>query len=95
MGAIPEEVDYIRNELTIKEEVSLGGERTFYGGKLYDSDVVLVFSRMGKVAPASATTTLMDLFEIDFLLFTGVAGGVHPEFNVGDIVIGKNSINTI
>lgn len=31
----------------------------------------------------------LTFFEIDFLLFTGVAGAVHPELNIGDIVIGS------
>ncbi len=88
MGAIPQEVDLIRSDMNIAEEVTLGG-RTFYVGELHGCDVVLVFSRIGKVAASSVTTTLINLFKIDFLLFTGVAGAVHPDLNIGDIVIGE------
>ena len=88
MGAIPQEVDLIRSDMNITEEVTLGG-RTFYVGELHGCDVVLVFSRIGKVAASSVTTTLINLFKIDFLLFTGVAGAVHPDLNIGDIVIGE------
>lgn len=49
----------------------------------------MVFSRIGKVAAASVATTLFNFFEIDFLLFTGVAGAVHPELNIGHIMIGS------
>ena len=88
MGAIPQEVDLIRNEMKVREMVTIAG-RDYYSGQLHGSDVVVVFSQWGKVAAASAATTLFNIFKIDFLLFTGVAGGVHPEVNVGDIVIGE------
>jgi len=87
MGAIPQEVDLMRQEMEVEEEVLLGG-RTFYVGTLHGCDVVLVFSRIGKVAAASVATTLFNLFGIDFLLFIGVAGAVHSELEIGDIVIG-------
>lgn len=88
MGAILEELSFLKSEMHIEREVHLG-KRTFYIGKLHGCDVVLVFCRVGKVAAASVATTLINFFEIDFLVFTGVAGAVHADLNVGDIVIGE------
>ena len=50
----------------------------------------MVFSRWGKVAAATTTTQLINDFEIDEIIFTGVAGSIQNHINIGDIVIGKN-----
>ena len=57
---------------------------------LENKKVVLVFSRWGKVASAATTTQLINDFNLDEIIFTGVAGAIHPSLNIGDIVIGKN-----
>ena len=86
LGAMLEEVSSIEKlmEITNKKEI---GSRTYIEGSISGIDVVLTFSRWGKVASASTTTTLINLFNVDFVLFTGVAGAVHSDLNIGDIVI--------
>ena len=64
--------------------------RTYYQGKLFNKKVVLVFSRWGKVASATTATQLINDFDVEEIIFTGVAGGVQPDVFVGDIVIGKD-----
>ena len=66
--------------------------RTFHEGKLYGKDVILVQSRIGKVASASTATTLIDRFHPDCVIFCGVAGGVAPGLHVGDVVIGDRLV---
>ncbi len=62
--------------------------RDFYLATLHGHDAVLVLSGIGKVAAATTTALLLDRFEIDAVLFTGVAGGLGGGVNVGDLVIG-------
>lgn len=81
-----EEVHHLQQALQLQKEESIAG-RSYYTGTLWDQDVVLVFSRYGKVAAASTATTLIDRFGAELLLFTGVAGGASPEVKIGDIVI--------
>lgn len=88
MGAMPEEVDIIREQMKDISEVEHGG-RKYYLGKLNNTDVVLVFSRWGKVASATTATSLITEFKINQLIFTGVAGAVSPNLKIGDIVIGE------
>ncbi len=88
MGAMLEEVQHIRERMDVRGERSIGG-RTFYHGTLGDHDVVLVFSRWGKVASATTATTLIHCFDVDYLLFTGVAGAVDDKLNIGDVVIAR------
>jgi adenosylhomocysteine nucleosidase len=88
MGAMPEEMDKIISTITNKEIVERGS-RIYYRGELFGQEVVAVFSRWGKVAAATTTTHLILEFNVDRIVFTGVAGGISPELNVGDVVIGQ------
>lgn len=88
MGSMPEEMDKIIAAITGKEIVERGS-RIYYKGSLYGQDVVAVFSRWGKVAAATTATNLILEFNVDRIVFTGVAGAISPELNVGDVVIGQ------
>lgn len=88
MGAMPEEMDKIIAAISNKVIVERGS-RIYYRGMLYGQEVVAVFSRWGKVAAATTTANLILEFNVDRIVFTGIAGGISPELNVGDIVIGQ------
>lgn len=64
------------------------GKREYISGILFGREVVAVFSRWGKSAAAATTATLINMFEVSEILFTGVAGGIKSGLDVGDIVIG-------
>lgn len=86
MGAMPEEINEIVQLLTDRKEQT-HGQRTYYTGNLQGIKTVVVFSRWGKVAAATMATNLILNFGITELLFIGVAGAIHPELSVGDIVV--------
>lgn len=88
MGAMPEEVDSIKKLMT-EVRASEHGSRRYYSGKINDVDVVLVFSRCGKVAASTTATSLITSFGIHQLIFTGVAGAAASALNIGDIVIAE------
>ena len=87
LGAMLEEVSSIKHLMVIVRETELGG-RNYIEGTINSIQVVLTFSRWGKVAASSAAATLIHKFNVEFIVFTGVAGAVHPMLNVGDVVIG-------
>lgn len=89
IGAIPEEVNAIIDAMEITE-TKIFGKRKYYIGLLENQKCVVVFSRIGKVAAAITTTTLIHEFKISKLIFTGVAGGVAKNINVGDVVLATN-----
>lgn len=61
--------------------------RTFWSGQWAGHDVVLVLSKVGKVAAASTTAILIEAFGVERVLFTGVAGGIGDGVKVGDVVV--------
>ncbi|WP_413533944.1 5'-methylthioadenosine/adenosylhomocysteine nucleosidase [Empedobacter brevis] len=91
MGAIPQEINGVVNLLTNKQEHKIG-RRSYFTGELNNQKVVVVYSRVGKVAASATVTTLILEFKISELIFTGVAGGIHPDVKIGDIVLGKSLI---
>jgi adenosylhomocysteine nucleosidase len=91
IGAMPQEIDEIAREFAQTGCERIGG-REYHVGTFAGVDAVLVFSRWGKVAAAITATTLIERYDVDTIIFTGVAGAVHPELNVGDVVIADKLI---
>jgi len=89
ISAMKEEIQALLHQLQ-KVTTTVKGMRTYYTGTLYNRNVILVFSRWGKVASAATTTQLINDFDVQEIIFTGVAGGIIEELNIGDVVIGKN-----
>ena len=87
ISAMHEEIQTILAKLQYKTS-SNKGKRIYYKGILFDTPVVLVFSRWGKVASATTTTQLINDFDIDEIIFTGVAGSIQEHINIGDIIVG-------
>jgi adenosylhomocysteine nucleosidase len=91
IGAMNEEIIELKEVMeNIQEEKKVN--LTFYKGKLRGKDVVLVECGIGKVNAAICTTLLIDHYKVDKIIFTGVAGGVNPEIEVGDMVISTELI---
>ena len=64
--------------------------REFWRGQLQGHEVIAVLSGIGKVAAATTTAVLMERFQPQQLIFTGVAGGIGDGVAVGDIVVGSS-----
>jgi adenosylhomocysteine nucleosidase len=67
--------------------------REFWLGHLHGNDVVVVLSRIGKVAAATTATIVIERFAPDRILFTGVAGGLAHGVKVGDIVVARSFLH--
>jgi adenosylhomocysteine nucleosidase len=89
ISAMPEEVQSLIDALQ-KVTITEKGMRSYYHGFLKTQEVVVVFSRWGKVASAITTTQLINDFIVDEIIFTGVSGSLDNSLNVGDIVIGTH-----
>ncbi len=91
IGAMNEEVVQLREAMSLNETKELGGYK-FYRGRILEKEVVLVECGIGKVNAAICSTLLIQEFKVDKVLFTGVAGGLNPEINIGDIVVSTDLI---
>ena len=71
------------------EQKQVVGGREFWIGHLHGQDVVAVLSGIGKVAAATTAALLIERFGVGRIVFTGVAGGLGPGVNVGDMVLAR------
>lgn len=91
IGAMEEEVSSLIQQMEDKEAKTIAS-MTFYKGRLWNQDAVVVQSGVGKVNMAVCTQVLVDIYHVDMLINTGVAGGLYKDINVGDIVISTDAI---
>lgn len=88
IGAMEEEVSLLRDKISnLVTEIHGGFE--YYLGQIKNHDIVLLKSGIGKVNAAIGTALLLKLYQPDYVINTGSAGGFHPDLNVGDIVISE------
>ncbi len=87
--ALPEEQQALLADLLPARREVVGG-RTLHHGRLAGVEVVLVLSGIGKVAAAATITLLLQHCGARAVLFTGVAGGLGPQVQVGHVVVGDH-----
>ena len=63
------------------------GQREYYVGTVHGTPCVVTLARVGKVAAAATASALIHEFDVKAIVFTGVAGGVGSDVQVGDIVV--------
>jgi len=88
VSAMHEELASVLALIPDEHKVAVAG-RDFYDGHLHGQEVVAVLSRIGKVAAATTAALLIERFSVDRIVFTGVAGGVAPHVQRGDVVIAE------
>lgn len=71
------------------EHRQVAGGRDFWVGHLHGQEIVTVLSRVGKVAAATTAAVLIERFRVERIVFTGVAGGLAPGAQVGDVVLAE------
>src|SRR6201996_7453725 len=91
LTAIPEEIAAFGAHLTETGRETVAGIAVHHG-TLDGRAVVLAESGIGKVNAALAATILFDRFGCGGIIFSGVAGGVDPNLDVGALVIADRVI---
>ena len=91
IGAMEEEVAHLKEAMQVEKTVERAA-MTFVKGKLDGKDVVVVRSGIGKVNAGICAQILADLFEVDTLINTGVAGSLDAALDIGDIVISTDAV---
>lgn len=91
IGAMEEEVNILKEKMSI-DAVEKKASMEFFKGKLNDKDVVIVRSGISKVNAAVCTQILIDDFNVDCVINTGIAGSLQNKIDIGDIVISSDAM---
>ncbi|MBH8597122.1 5'-methylthioadenosine/adenosylhomocysteine nucleosidase [Thermoactinomyces sp. CICC 10523] len=86
IGAMDEEIALLLEKMdqAVTQKVY---QTTYYTGTLNGTPVVVSKSGVGKVNGAICTQVLIERFHVESIIFTGVAGALHPDLDIGDLVI--------
>lgn len=90
IGAMDAEIAQFLDEMRDIKVEEYGGI-TYHQGILEGKQVVVAKTGVGKVNAALCTSILIERYQVKMILFTGVAGALHPELGIGDIVISKEA----
>ncbi|MCC8394872.1 5'-methylthioadenosine/adenosylhomocysteine nucleosidase [Paraburkholderia sp. MMS20-SJTR3] len=89
LAALPQElgdlIEAMRAESGVRTVTH--GRRDYHVGTVHGTPCVVTLARVGKVAAAVTASALIHAFDVEAIVFTGVAGGVGSDVRVGDIVV--------
>ncbi|MCL2864469.1 MAG: 5'-methylthioadenosine/adenosylhomocysteine nucleosidase [Lachnospiraceae bacterium] len=91
IGAMAGEVAHFKE---LMEAVQVRGKAgmDFFMGRLVGQDVVVVQSGIGKVNAAVCTQILIDDFQVDTVINSGIAGSLCNRIHIGDVVIATDTV---
>ena len=85
IGAMDEEVAVLKEEMEVAETFEYATLQ-FFVGTLCGKEVIVVRSGIGKVNAALCAQILVDKFDVDVLMNTGIAGSLDAAIDIGDMV---------
>jgi len=85
MCAMREELEPILEYINVKEKVA-HANNIFYLGEFDNKNIVLAYSKIGKVNATITSTIMIEKFNIKNLLFSGVAGAIDKDLKIGDLI---------
>ena len=86
IGAMEVEVRELREMMENPQAQTVAG-MTFYQGTIKGKEVVVVRSGIGKVNAGICSQILVDRYQVEGIINTGIAGSLRNEINIGDIVL--------
>jgi len=86
ISAYEPELKELIGEAKISNTYTING-RSYHAGQLAGNEVVLFLSGISMVNAAMTTQTVIDYFNVSEIVFSGIAGGVNPDLNIGDVIV--------
>jgi len=90
ISAMDCEIDEFKKNMIIKQEGKF--HFPYYIGTLFEKEIILSEVGIGKVMSSLNTQYLIDNYKIDRIIFSGIAGSINPNLNIGDLVVAIKSI---
>ena len=91
IGALEEEVDSLKKAIKNAKITSIAGME-FCEGTLDGKKVVVVKCGIGKVNAGACAQILINVFGVNRIINTGVAGSLDASIDIGDIVVSTDAV---
>lgn len=91
IGAMEEEVAQLKEKMT-NITITRKAGMEFFDGILQGKKATVVRSGIGKVNACCCTQILADLFSVDCVINTGIAGSLDAAIDIGDIVLCTDAV---
>ena len=88
MGAMPEEIEPLLKKMNNVETI-VYAKNKYFTGTYHNQELVVAYSKIGKVFATLTATILIEKFRCEKLLFSGVAGAISDELKIGDLIIAE------
>ena len=88
VSAFAQELELLLGKVQQAQQHRINGV-SFTTGMLQGKPVVLFSSGISMVNAAMNTQLALDRFKVTHLLFSGIAGGVNPALNIGDVTVAQ------
>ncbi len=85
MGAMREEIEPLLEFFQDVKKIEYG-KNIYYETSYKGLELIIAYSKIGKVNAALTASVLIEKFKAQKLLFSGVAGAVNEELRIGDIL---------
>ena len=86
MGAMVEEIEPLL-EYFKDVKVEEYAKNKYYLTKYNNHNIVIAYSKIGKVFASLTATIMIEKFGVEKLLFSGVAGAINPNLNIGELIV--------
>lgn len=91
LGAFPDEIAWLTAQMEDRKNIEIMGLE-FTTGKIGGHKVLTGAVGIGKVNAGMSTGILLRQVKPERVIFSGVGGGINPDLNPGDIVIGQRTV---
>lgn len=85
LGAMVEEILPFLDILKDYKKIEFG-KNFYYTAKFKNHDLIIAYSKIGKVNSALTASILCEKFGAEILLFSGVAGALKQNLKIGDLI---------
>ena len=85
MGAMPEEIAPLLEKVGEYKLTEFAGNK-YYEASYAGHNLVIAYSKIGKVFSTLTATTMLQKFGAELLLFSGVAGAINPKLKIGNLI---------
>ena len=89
--AMTSEFEFVSEILQNRQESNINGFR-FISGDLYNKQVILLKSGIGKVCSALGAVEMIKNFAPNYIINSGIAGGIDLKTQVMDVVVGEEIV---